>query len=94
MVKGSGNGDLDERHVGMIAGSALLELLEEELVAGNALHRHDQEALRVRGEQRDGTVNSMPRQAGFFLQVAEKLENLEVFFSSRMAAVAFTCNLQ
>ena len=51
MVKGSGNGDLDERHVGMIAGSALLELLEEELVAGNALHRHDQEALRVRGEQ-------------------------------------------
>ena len=89
MVKGSGNGDLDERHVGMIAGSALLEL-----VAGNALHRHDQEALRVRGEQREGTVNSMPRQAGFFLQVAEKLENLEVFFSSRMAAVAFTCNLQ
>ena len=51
MVKGSGNGDLDERHVGMIAGSALLELLEEKLVAGNALDRHDQEALRVRGEQ-------------------------------------------
>ena len=49
---------MDERHVGMIGGRALLQLLEEQLVAGNALHRHDQEALQMRRKYSDEPIDS------------------------------------